>query len=197
MAENPYEVMGILPTASDQEIERAYQDLLARYDPNRYDDPEEKAEAIREGLAVKTAYRKLKGQNRQTFDFAGQVPEERTWAMQRGRPFRSPPPQAGEQVIVVGPERDPEAGIVDRPPSWRQWWGSLILAALGSIPLLLAVVAIYMLLSWGLAGARTFGAWVVVALGLLPAGGLGVLGALPAYRLWLLLTQLRPGKTRN
>jgi hypothetical protein len=200
MAQDPYELLGVQPNASLEEIEAAYRAALERYDPDRYPDPEQKADAIRMNLAIKTAYRKVRSQARQappTFHFADQVPPERAWAMQQGAPVWAPPPQPGEDVIIVGPEKKPVPRLLERPANWNQWRLDLLIALLGTVPLIGGLLIAFFVLRWVTGpGARSVAEWVAAGLGLLLAVGFGFVSLFPVYRVWLLLTRLRPPRRK-
>jgi hypothetical protein len=211
VAVTPFEVLGVSQDATLEEIDAAYHTLLEKYNPDHYLDPEEKAEAIRQGLALKTAYRKVRSEYRRTaagpeggegragadptvpFDFLGQVPESRTWAMQRGQPFRAPPLDPEEEVVVYRPPPKPQAPLVARPANWRQWWRAVAGAAAGTIPLVLSLGVLYWVVAAAIAGGlASVSDWLILLAGFLLGSIIGLFGLLPAIRLWLLMTHLMP-----
>ena len=49
---NPYDVLGVDPSASDEEIKKVYRELVKKYHPDRYTDSKLKEEAAEKAEAV-------------------------------------------------------------------------------------------------------------------------------------------------
>jgi len=66
-SKSPYEELGISPSASDAEVERAFRRLISQYHPDRVAGaaPELRAQAERRASAINAAYEKIQKQRRQ------------------------------------------------------------------------------------------------------------------------------------
>ncbi len=53
---DPYKVLGVSPTATDDEVKKAYRELVKRYHPDRYTDPNEKNAATEKIKQINAAY---------------------------------------------------------------------------------------------------------------------------------------------
>ncbi len=56
---NPYEVLGVTPSASDEEIKKAYRELVKKYHPDRYTDSKLKDEAAEKIKEINAAYAEI------------------------------------------------------------------------------------------------------------------------------------------
>ena len=60
MANDPYKVLGVSPTASDDEIKKAYRDLARKYHPDKYRDTDLADIASEKMKEVNAAYEEIK-----------------------------------------------------------------------------------------------------------------------------------------
>ncbi len=60
MAKNPYEVLGISPASTDEEVKKAYHDLVKKYHPDRYKDNPLEDLAKEKMQEVNEAYESIK-----------------------------------------------------------------------------------------------------------------------------------------
>lgn len=120
VAQDPYRILGVEPSASDAEIGAAYNRRVDELNPHQYTDPARKQAAAQQLQQVLDAYDEIRRQRRaaagqrQPFQLSAQVPADRSWAFQEGEPYRTPPPQPGEDVLIVGADLEPIPGQ-DRP----------------------------------------------------------------------------------
>ena len=59
MSRNPYQVLGITPNASDEEIKKAYRELASRYHPDRYHDSDLSELASEKMKEINAAYEEI------------------------------------------------------------------------------------------------------------------------------------------
>ena len=56
---NPYDVLGVDPSASDEEIKKVYRELVKKYHPDRYTDSKLKEEAAEKIKEINAAYAEI------------------------------------------------------------------------------------------------------------------------------------------
>ena len=59
MSNNPYQVLGVSPNASDEEIKKAYRDLAHKYHPDRYQDSDLSELASEKMKEINAAYEEI------------------------------------------------------------------------------------------------------------------------------------------
>ncbi|MBQ7152904.1 MAG: J domain-containing protein [Clostridia bacterium] len=56
---DPYQILGVSPTASDEEVKKAYRDLVRKYHPDRYQDSDMAALAGEKMKEINAAYEEI------------------------------------------------------------------------------------------------------------------------------------------
>ena len=91
-----YEILGVAPNASSEEVRQRYRFLAQAYHPDKFPDPQHKSQAEETFKSVQEAYQTLSNPRRRaTYDLSRPTREshDRPEAARRPRPARSPEPE--------------------------------------------------------------------------------------------------------